>query len=233
MLIPQLQHLADVSFLLLRFMVGIVFLASGWNHLKDPEGRSKSIGMSKGFTVFLGVAELAGSLGVILGVLPQLAIGLILLMLGAIQKKIFVWHTGFWGKPGYGWHYGPHARPDVPGDCVNRRRKLRIANVICEIETHIRARCCGAVPPGAEAPSSREPNECRPQRPAPPEIFRSAFDVILQPAFASPSPPLKHLPRAWRWSTCVPRDRQRCRCDRRKTGLARGGPPLLQLQLLV
>jgi putative oxidoreductase len=27
-------------------------------------------------------------------------------MLGAIQKKIFVWKTGFWGKHGTdGWHY--------------------------------------------------------------------------------------------------------------------------------
>lgn len=106
MIIPQLFRFADLSLLLLRLMVGIVFLGSGWNHLKDPEGRSQSIGMSKGFTVFMGVAEIAGSLGVIFGVLPQLAaIGLILLMLGAIQKKIFVWHTGFWGKQGYGWHY--------------------------------------------------------------------------------------------------------------------------------
>ena len=103
MLIPQLQHFADFSLLLLRLMVGIVFLASGRNHLKDPEGRSKSIGMSKGFTLFLGATEVAGSLGVIFGVLTQLAaIALILLMLGAIQKKIFVWHTGFWGKQGYG-----------------------------------------------------------------------------------------------------------------------------------
>jgi uncharacterized membrane protein YphA (DoxX/SURF4 family) len=31
--------------------------------------------------------------------------GLILIMLGAIQKKIAVWHTGFWGKNGSGWHY--------------------------------------------------------------------------------------------------------------------------------
>ena len=39
------------------------------------------------------------------GVLIQLAaIGLILIMLGAIQKKIFVWHTGFWGGSS-GWHY--------------------------------------------------------------------------------------------------------------------------------
>jgi putative oxidoreductase len=87
-------------------MVGAIFASSGWSHLKDPEGRSKSIGMSKGFTVFLGAAELGGALGIIFGVLTQLAAaGLILLMLGAIQKKI-LWRTGFWGKHGTdGWHY--------------------------------------------------------------------------------------------------------------------------------
>ena len=104
---PQLTNFADAGFLLLRLMAAIIFAASGWGHLKDPEGRSKSIGMSKGFTVFLGVAELAGALGVAFGVLTQLAAaGLILLMLGAIQKKIFLWKTGFWGKHGTdGWHY--------------------------------------------------------------------------------------------------------------------------------
>jgi putative oxidoreductase len=62
--------------------------------------------MSKGFTVFLGAAELAGGLGVAFGVLAQVAaLGLILIMLGAIQRKIFVWHTGFWGKHGDGWSY--------------------------------------------------------------------------------------------------------------------------------
>ena len=62
--------------------------------------------MSKGFTLFLGIAELAGGLGVAAGVLTQLAaFGLILIMLGANQKKIFVWHTGFWGEKSSGWHY--------------------------------------------------------------------------------------------------------------------------------
>jgi putative oxidoreductase len=104
---PQLARFTDVALLLLRIMVGIVFMTSGWKHLKDPEGRSKAIGMSKGFTIFLGAAEIAGSLGVIFGVLTQLAaVVLILIMLGAIQKKIFVWRTGFWGKSGSnGWSY--------------------------------------------------------------------------------------------------------------------------------
>ncbi|HET9364730.1 MAG TPA: DoxX family protein [Candidatus Angelobacter sp.] len=103
---PQLAQFTDYSLLLLRLMVALVFGASGWSHLKDPKGRAKSIGMSPGFTAFLGAAELAGALGVVFGVLTQLAaLGLILTMLGAIQKKIFVWHTGFWGEKSSGWHY--------------------------------------------------------------------------------------------------------------------------------
>ncbi len=55
----QLFKFADCGLLLLRIMVGIVFVHSGWSHLKNPEERSKSIGMSKSFTAFLGAAELA------------------------------------------------------------------------------------------------------------------------------------------------------------------------------
>jgi putative oxidoreductase len=103
---PQVFRFTDLGLLLLRLMAGIVFFASGYGHLKDPAGRSQSIGMSKGFTVFLGIAEVAGSVGIMAGVLQQIAAsGLILIMLGAIQKKIFVWHTGFWGEKASGWHY--------------------------------------------------------------------------------------------------------------------------------
>jgi len=103
----DLTRFTDVALLLLRVMVGLVFLTSGWNHLRDPAGRSKDIGLSKRFTIFLGAAELAGGLVIILGVFAQLAAAaLILIMFGAIQKKIFVWRTGFWGKSGTnGWSY--------------------------------------------------------------------------------------------------------------------------------
>jgi putative oxidoreductase len=103
---PQLARFTDLGLLLLRLMVGLVFVTSGYSHLKDPAARAQSIGMSEPFTIFLGIAEVAGGLGVAFGVLTQLAaFGLILIMLGAIQKKIFVWHTGFWGEKTYGWHY--------------------------------------------------------------------------------------------------------------------------------
>jgi putative oxidoreductase len=107
MSIPYLANFTDEALLLLRFMVALVFFTSGWRHTTNPEERSKDIEMSKGFTRFLGIAECAGALGVALGVLTQFAaIGLILIMLGSTQKKMFKWKTGFWGKHGTdGWSY--------------------------------------------------------------------------------------------------------------------------------
>ena len=106
MRITWLLQFSDVALLFMRVLVGWIFIWSGWSHARDPVTRGKSIGASPGFTRFLGLAELAGGLGVALGIFPQLAaLGLILIMLGAVQKKIFVWHTGFWGKSADGWHY--------------------------------------------------------------------------------------------------------------------------------
>jgi len=106
MTIQWLYGVSDLALLLMRLMVGVVFISSGWKHVQNPVERGKSIGMSPGFTRFLALAELAGGLGVALGVLTQLAaLGLILIMFGAIYKKIVAWHTGFWGKHGDGWHY--------------------------------------------------------------------------------------------------------------------------------
>ena len=103
---PQFLVFNDAALLLLRLLVGLIFFYSGLQHVRDPAGRAASIGMSTRFTLFLGIAEMAGGLGVAAGVLTQLAaIGLILVMLGAIQKKIFLWKTGFWGKHNSGWHY--------------------------------------------------------------------------------------------------------------------------------
>ncbi len=102
----QLDQLTDWGLLFLRITTGATYIDSGFNDLKDLRARSTSIGLSRSFTAFLAVAELAGGAALILGVLQQLAaIGLILVMVGAIYKKIFVWKISFWGNGGLGWSY--------------------------------------------------------------------------------------------------------------------------------
>lgn len=104
--IPGAMALADWSMLLLRIVLALVFGSSGWRHLRQPQERAKSIGMSVPFTVFLGAAEFAAAIALALGFLAQwAALGLILIMLGAIYKKIAEWKTGFWGEKSMGWHY--------------------------------------------------------------------------------------------------------------------------------
>jgi len=94
------------SLLIMRLIVALVIGTSGFNHLKSPRRRAQSLGLSVGFTAFLGLAELAGSLGIAFGVLIQYAaLGLIAIMLGAVWMKAWKWKTGFWGEKSTGWHY--------------------------------------------------------------------------------------------------------------------------------
>ena len=104
--IPQLLPFANAALLCLRLIVAVIFFDSGRRHAADPVGRGESIGLPPGVTRLLGTAQMAASLGIALGVLAQIAaLGLIVISLGAIQKKVFVWHSGFWGEKTYGWHY--------------------------------------------------------------------------------------------------------------------------------
>ena len=70
------------------------------------------------FGVFLlRLMVLAGALGVVAGVLTQAAaFGLILVRPGAIQKKVFAVHTGFWVLEATGIALGLDAAPDKPDD---------------------------------------------------------------------------------------------------------------------
>ena len=103
---PSLLDLQDFALFVLRLVVAIVFGASGYFHLKDPVGRAKGIELSPAATRGLGAAEALGSIGLVTGILIQpAALGLILVGLGAIQKKVFAWKTSFWGEKASGWHY--------------------------------------------------------------------------------------------------------------------------------
>ncbi len=97
---------ANWSLLFLRLMVALVFGTSGYSDLTKPKERAASIEKSVPFTIFLGAAELAGAIAVAAGFLAQwAALGLILVMLGAIYSKAVKWKTGFWGEKSMGWNY--------------------------------------------------------------------------------------------------------------------------------
>ncbi len=104
--IPGATLYADWSLLFLRIVVALVFATSGFNDLKQPRERGKSLGMSVPFTIFLGAAELSGAIALVVGFLTQwAALGLIVVMLGGIYMKVVKWKTGFWGEKSMGWHY--------------------------------------------------------------------------------------------------------------------------------
>jgi putative oxidoreductase len=104
--IPGAMALAVLSLLVLRVVAALVFGTSGYSHVRRPAERAKSIEMSVGFTIFLGTAELAGSIALVAGFMAQwAALGMIVIMLGAIYKKVVNWKTGFWGEKSMGWHY--------------------------------------------------------------------------------------------------------------------------------
>ena len=106
MTIHAAMQFTDWSLFILRVVVALVFGASGYGHLKSPRQRAESIGMPVPFTIFIGAAEFAGAVALAIGFLTQwAALGLILIMLGAVYKKIAKWHTGFWGEKSMGWHY--------------------------------------------------------------------------------------------------------------------------------
>lgn len=104
--IPGALLYNDWALLLMRVVVALVFGTSGFTHLRSSGRRARSMGLSVPFTMVLGAAELAGSIALVVGFLTQwAALGLILIMLGAIYMKVTKWKTGFWGEKASGWHY--------------------------------------------------------------------------------------------------------------------------------
>lgn len=105
-MIADLSFFIPASLLLLRIIVAIVFFSSGKSHAMNPVERGKSVGLPPSVTRFLGIAEIIAAISIALGIFPQIGAAIIVAtMLGAIQKKLFVWHTGFYADKGYGWHY--------------------------------------------------------------------------------------------------------------------------------
>ena len=100
--------MSDVALLLLRIGLGSVFIVHGthkqrlWKVQPSPQ---MPAGMLRTLR-FLSIAEPAGALGVLLGFLTRFAaIGLALVMLGAIRLLITKVHLKFTGENVAGWEF--------------------------------------------------------------------------------------------------------------------------------
>jgi len=83
-----------------------MFIDSGRRHIADPKGRGEGMGLSTTFTLILGAVEAGAGFLVLIGLWIHIAaLALIVVMLGAIYFKIFVWKTGIYGDKNNGWYY--------------------------------------------------------------------------------------------------------------------------------
>ena len=104
----QLHHFSDFALLILRLALGTVFIVHG-THKRGLWKMQPSAQMPAGLLTklrILSIVEPAGGLGVLFGFLTQLAaLGLVIVMLGAIQFLITKVHRKFTGDNSAGWEF--------------------------------------------------------------------------------------------------------------------------------
>ena len=82
----SLSYYQDVALIILRFVIGAIFVRHGMEKLKH----------AKGNFLALGFAEMAGAIGMFMGLFTQFAaLGLAIVMCGAFYMKKFRWKTPF------------------------------------------------------------------------------------------------------------------------------------------
>ena len=96
MLLP-LNAFQDYGLLLLRLIIGAIFIIHGWSKIKAKTGK---------YWVLMGVAETLGGIASVLGFLTQFAnIGFLIIMLSAIYMKKFKWNVKFVEQEKMGWEF--------------------------------------------------------------------------------------------------------------------------------
>jgi putative oxidoreductase len=104
-LFSALLDYPDLPLLLMRLVVGFVFVVAVRNKLKDIGAFAEHNGLQVPVARALTVAEAAGVIGLILVVLTQLsALVIALTMLGSMSFHIFWWKSPYWAASG-GWEY--------------------------------------------------------------------------------------------------------------------------------
>lgn len=94
-MIESLLQYNDLGLFILRLVIGLIFIVHAIPKFKNKPGWK-----------IIGLLELLGGLALIVGVLTELAaIGLSLLMLGAIYMKVAKWKIPFTTMANTGWEF--------------------------------------------------------------------------------------------------------------------------------
>jgi len=103
---PVFDNLQSLGLLVLRLVLGIIFLYHGIPKLKNAAMMAQGMGKPKGFIFTLGLVEILSSIAIILGLLTEIgAIFLTVVMLGALYYKIFKWKIPFAAMDKLGWEF--------------------------------------------------------------------------------------------------------------------------------
>ncbi len=107
-LFSKLTRFSDTGILVLRFAIGIIFLVHGtmkwsmWNMQPSEQLPASMLAILK----ILSIAEPLGAVAIILGFLtPYAALGLSIIMVGAITIKINMMNLGFMAQQSTGWEF--------------------------------------------------------------------------------------------------------------------------------
>jgi len=96
----------DIALLALRIGLGIIFIAHGWQKIKNPAAWAKMMNLPLIIGFLVAVGEFFGGLGILFGLLTQIAaLGPLLVMLGALYYHIFKWGQPFVTVEGKGYEF--------------------------------------------------------------------------------------------------------------------------------
>jgi putative oxidoreductase len=99
------QDFPDLPLLLMRLVMALVFIIAARNKLKDVPGFAKGNDLPVPVAWLTVFAEFAAGVGLALGILPQAAALIVMLvMTGSMFSHIVKWKSKYWAASG-GWEY--------------------------------------------------------------------------------------------------------------------------------
>lgn len=102
----SLAQYSGVAFLILRLIIGIIFVYHAVPKLKNTKEKATGMGLPAWVVFGTGIVEILASLALVIGFPVQYAVLLLsLIMIGAIYMKIVRWHVPFSAHDKTGWEF--------------------------------------------------------------------------------------------------------------------------------